>query len=403
MQKYIHEFMDHYLPKEEIVHRLPVTMPIEPFWESLTRARMDRRMLLPLLDQDDQLLYLVVNGSITRQSDEVAAFARRELDEDLSGMEDDLTSIMLEEALASAEVEGIVIPKDRARRLVRFHHRPVTLAEETVVNNYNAIAYMLEHLHEPLTIAVIQELAQILTVRRGQSTLTGYRRDNVSVARGRQVIYNPPDIYKIPSMMISLEDFIRESPLHPVLKACIAHYYLLYIYPYAEGNGRLARLVGTMMLMQGGYGFFRHASLSREVAAHQDDYEKAMTYVEQSGGDVTYFVDVASRMLAKSLTVMEDHLTHQVWGEKTLKEVEKSRLPKRLKKGVAWLINTRKEGVTVEEWKKKHRVSTETSRHDLLVLRDLAIVNRTMEGRKAVFLLQWGKKLNPIVWEEPEA
>ena len=51
MQKYIQEFMDHYLPKEEIVHRLPVTMPIEPFWESLTRARMDRRMLLRVCRQ----------------------------------------------------------------------------------------------------------------------------------------------------------------------------------------------------------------------------------------------------------------------------------------------------------------------------------------------------------------
>lgn len=398
MRQYIQEFMDHYLPKEEIVHRLPVSVPIESFWEQLTRARMDRRMLLPLLDQSDQLLYLVVNRSITQQSDQVAAFARRELEEDLSSMERDLTSVMLEEALASAEVEGINIPKDRARRLVRYRQTPVTQAEETVVNIYQAIVYMLEHLHEPLTLAVIEEMARLLTIRRGQNTLTGYRRENVSVVRGRQVIYNPPDTYKIPSMMLSLEDFIRESPIHPVLKACVAHYYLLYIYPYAEGNGRLARLVGAMMLMQGGYGFFRHAALSRQVAMNQDAYEKAMTYVENSGGDVTYFVDVTSRMLSASLKTMEHHLTHEVWGRKTLDAIEVSRLPKRLKKGCAWLLNNQKASVTVEEWKKKHRVSTESARHDLLFLRDMGLVDRTMEGRKAVFTIQWGKKLSPETW-----
>lgn len=396
MQQYIQQFMDNYLPKEEIIHRLPVSMPIEPFWESLTRARQEKRMLLPLLDQSDQLLYLVVNKTISNNSDKVANFARRELEADLSGMEEDISATMLEEALASAEVEGITIPRDRARRLVRYHQNPVTLAEETVVNNYAAISYMMAHLHEPLTLPVIEEMARLLTMRRGAPTLTGYRRENVSVARGRQVIYNPPDTYKIPSMMISLEDFIRESPLHPILRACIAHYYLLYIYPYADGNGRLARLVGAMMLIQGGYGFFRHAALSREVAMDQDAYEKAMTYVEQSAGDVTYFVDVTARMLAESLEVMEHHLSHEVWGKKTLSAVEKSRLPKRLKKGMAWLINTSKQDVTVEDWRKKHRVSTETARNDLLLLRDYNILSRTMEGRKAVFSIQWGKPIQPF-------
>ena len=55
-------------------------------------------------------------------------------------------------------------------------------------------------------------------------------------------------------------------------------------------------------------------------------------------------------------------------------------------KGVRWIIEKNLDHITVEEWKKKFKVVTETARKDLLLLCDENILEKTMDGRKAVFI-----------------
>ena len=55
-------------------------------------------------------------------------------------------------------------------------------------------------------------------------------------------------------------------------------------------------------------------------------------------------------------------------------------------KGVRWVIEKNPDHITVEEWKKKFKVVTETARKDLLLLCEENLLEKMMDGRKAVFI-----------------
>ena len=161
------------------------------------------------------------------------------------------------------------------------------------------------------------------------------------------------------------------------------------MHPFADGNGRTARALSYMMLIQSGYAFFRYFSISNLVAKERGKYYRAMANVEESEGDMTYFIDFYSGMLARSVQEMENHLTHHVLAGARLRELENSgQLNSRQLAGAKWLLEGDHERATVETWRKKYKIVTETARKDLLRLCECGVLERTMEGKKAVFLIQ---------------
>ena len=81
--------------------------------------------------------------------------------------------------------------------------------------------------------------------------------------------------------------------------------------------------------------------------------------------------------------------THHVLAGARLRELENSgQLNSRQLAGAKWLLEGDHERVTVETWRKKYKIVTETARKDLLRLCECGVLERTMEGKKAVFLIQ---------------
>ena len=141
-----------------------------------------------------------------------------------------------------------------------------------------------------------------------------------------------------------------------------------------------------MMLLQSGYDFFRYFSISGVVAEERGKYYRSMRNVEDSDGDMTYFIDAYSGMLARTVEQMEHHLKYHVLAGQKLKELEQNgTLSERQLKGAKWLLESSGSSVTVENWRKKYKVVTETARRDLLALCDAGLLVRELDGRKAVF------------------
>ena len=111
-----------------------------------------------------------------------------------------------------------------------------------------------------------------------------------------------------------------------------------------------------------------------------------MKNVEDSDRDMTYFIDSYSNMLTRGVQRMEEHLVRHVLSAEKLKVLaEHGTLNDRQLKGAKWLMESGQTSVTIEIWKKKYKVVTETARRDLLRLCENGLLTRTMEGRKAVF------------------
>lgn len=386
MQQLIDQFMERYLSRREIIHRLPVSMPIAKFWPVLQEERRRRSIPLPLTDQRGAPFWFVVNASVERQCDSVAALARRDAVFEIPALADRLDDAVIDEAVFSSMIEGAFTSREAAVGFLRRHRAPANKSEQMVKNNYDALTYVLEHLEEPVTEQMIIDIARIVTRDAAEDRVEGYRTGQVVVMGREEVVYTPPEASEVPRMMASLIRFIRESELHPVLKACIAHFYFVYVHPFGDGNGRTARALSYMMLLQSGYAFFRYFSISSMVAKERGRYYRAILNAEESEGDMTYFVDFYSDMLARSVAEMEKHLTHHVLAGQRLRQLQDACvLNERQLTGARWLLEGEGTNVTVEIWRKKYRVTTETARQDLLALTEQGVVERHMEGRRAVF------------------
>ena len=88
--------------------------------------------------------------------------------------------------------------------------------------------------------------------------------------------------------------------MNDLLKAAVIHFYVGYLHPYFDGNGRLARLLHLWYLVQQGYSSALFIPLSEYVEKSRRSYYNAYTLVEQNaalGGTLdvtpflTYFID----------------------------------------------------------------------------------------------------------------
>lgn len=90
--------------------------------------------------------------------------------------------------------------------------------------------------------------------------------ENAGAYRQRQVYiagstYTPPPGQAVPGRMAELAAWLARSAgdraagrgLHPVERAAHVHFYLADIHPFVDGNGRVARLLMNLLLMQAGY------------------------------------------------------------------------------------------------------------------------------------------------------
>lgn len=79
--------------------------------------------------------------------------------------------------------------------------------------------------------------------------LMGYRDDRVYIRNSRHV---PPPKEAVMDAMETLFNCIKQEP-SPAVRAVLGHYLFVFIHPYTDGNGRMARFLMNVMLASGGY------------------------------------------------------------------------------------------------------------------------------------------------------
>ena len=62
-----------------------------------------------------------------------------------------------------------------------------------------------------------------------------------------------PNYAKVPFLMVDFMDWLHSCNEHPIMVAALAHYKLVMIHPFIDGNGRTARLLMNLLLLQQGY------------------------------------------------------------------------------------------------------------------------------------------------------
>lgn len=391
MDAYISEYMERYLPKKEIIHRLPLTLPISQLWPALQKARREKSQDLPLHDASGKPYWWVLTDSITKQADEIISLARRDIVFSSPEFEAMFREAVIDEAVYSSIIEGAFTTKQEAREFIDNHREPKNKSEQMVKNNYDALTYVLEHIDAAITAQTIFDIYEIVTKNTLDADVpkNAYRNVGVVVQTGHgEIVHEAPKYTEVPALMSDLIAFIGNSELPPIIKSCVAHFYFVYVHPFVDGNGRTVRALSYMMLLQAGYEFFRYFSISSVIAEERGKYYRAIKSVEEDDNDMTYFIDYYSAMLARAIHAMDGRLLDRASLEKRMRDNEVLLTANsRLRTGIEWMMTSEKLSVTVEEWRKKFGVVNETARQDLLKLEKAGFVERKGNSRKYIFVI----------------
>lgn len=122
-----------------------------------------------------------------------------------------------------------------------------------------------------------------------------YRNDSVFVISDH-IEHSGFSAEKVPDVMKSLIAFANaEDNINDLVKAAIIHFYIGFVHPYFDGNGRMARLVHLWYLIQKGYRSALFVPFSSRIEKSRKQYYAAYTLIEENRNlsgkiDVTPFV-----------------------------------------------------------------------------------------------------------------
>jgi Fic family protein len=187
---------------------------------------------------------------------------------------------------------------------------------QEVINYRNALKY-LDSLEKDLRegwqydLSMLQKINEIVCDRLVDSDQRGVFRSTQAILKDDQtgeVVFRPPPAVEVPYLM---EDFFswfnsaEGKKSHPVLRAGIAHYYLVAVHPFVEGNGRSARTFATLVMFVEGYDVKKFFSLEEYFDKDSAQYYQSLFDADISQ-DLTPWLEYFTQAMAVELTRIKE-------------------------------------------------------------------------------------------------
>ena len=137
-----------------------------------------------------------------------------------------------------------------------------------------------------------------------------YRNHGEGIKKDDKIIYMAPNSLLVPSLMKSLFEFINKENLHPIILASIFHYYFVYIHPFSDGNGRMARFWVSLILTDWN-NKFKYIPIEEEIYLNQEKYYNS---IEQChiNGNANDFIEFMLNIIDSSLIKITQKTTQKL-------------------------------------------------------------------------------------------
>jgi len=111
-----------------------------------------------------------------------------------------------------------------------------------------------------------------------------FRRGEEGVFNGDQCIFMAPPAQFVPELMAQLFDWMNKEKdnVHPLIMSAVFHYEFVFIHPYSDGNGRMARLWHTALLSEW-KPVFEFIPIESQIEKFQDGYYDAIAKCHTNG------------------------------------------------------------------------------------------------------------------------
>jgi Fic family protein len=313
---------------------------------------------------------------------------------------------LIEEAIASSQLEGANTSRKAAKKMILEKKEPVNRGERMIINNYKAMQLIEEELkNKELSQDLLLQLHRIVaekdpeipTEDRGRFRIDA---DEVKVVDGsrQEIAHVAPAESFLQKELLRLIDFANDkeaaSFTHPLIKAIFLHFWIGYLHPFTDGNGRIARALFYWYLLRKNYWAISYIPISMIIKKSPSQYGMAYIYTEQDEGDLTYFYDYHIRKIIQALEEFDRYVKRKIIENKEIdKKVNREAdLNDRQKQLLHYLLS---ENDTVFTTMGTHsaiyNVSRVTAHKDLLRLEKLGYIFSRKVGRQRQYYL--GDKL----------
>ena len=230
------------------------------------------------------------------------------------------------DVLKSSEIEGELLNAEQVRSSIA-RRLGIDIAGMIAADRYveGVVEMMLDatqHFDQPLTEERLfgWHAALFPTGRSGMHKIVvGAWRDNpphdpmqvVSGPMGKETVhYEAPAAELLPDEMNTfLQWFNAIANTDPVLKAAIAHFWLVTIHPFDDGNGRIARAVADMQLARADGTAQRFYSMSAQIRKERNAYYTILEKTQRGDLDITEWLIWFLECLGHALNAPEEILS----------------------------------------------------------------------------------------------
>lgn len=224
---------------------------------------------------------------------------------------------------ASNKIEGIVTTATRIKQLCDQKTAPRNRDEEEISGYRDALSLIHEsYEYIPIKSSYILQLHQVL-YRYSQRGIGGrFKNTQNFIAEvrenGEQIVrFMPLDPFETPMAIETIcESFNREMDnceIDPLILIPAFIIDFLCIHPFNDGNGRMSRLLTTLLLYRAGYVVGKYVSLENKIektkASYYEALEKSDVNWNTEGNDITAFIKYILGTILAAYRDFEDRIT----------------------------------------------------------------------------------------------
>jgi len=392
-----------YLHWDDLRHREPPDgLTREGWWLALKIQRLIARQELPLVDGSGHSFNVVMADGVLEllQRVDSTLSGRIEVGEqvtDPASRDRYVVSALMEEAIASSQLEGASTTRRVAKDMLRSGRLPRTEGERMIANNYRAMTWVQQHQRDPVSRERVLMLHRILmegAIEPADAAGRLRRADEqvrvFDVTTG-EVVHVPPPAEELDTRLDRLVNLANDAVpgrfIHPVVRAIAVHFALAYDHPFVDGNGRTARALFQWVLLRNNYWLSEFLSPSVVANRAPAAYARAFQLTETDENDLTYFVQQQLDALDKAIQHLHKYLQRK---QQELKAAERllrddSDLNSRQLALLSHALRHADATYTMESHGSSHRIAYATARGDLLGLVRRRFLEKRRVGKRDVF------------------
>ncbi|MBP9877467.1 MAG: Fic family protein [Alphaproteobacteria bacterium] len=242
----------------------------------------------------------------------------------------------IESVGSSTRIEGAKLTDEQVERLLsKLEQKSFTTRDEQEVAGYadamdivyGSYAQVLltenhiKQLHGILLKYSIKDEEHRGTYKKITNHVEAFDVDGKSLG----VVFQTATPFETPSMMRELVEWynaqINEEAQHPLLLIGVFVVVFLAIHPFKDGNGRLSRILTTLLLLRAGYSYVPYSSMETVIEANKENYYLALRRTQQTIRAENQNWEAWLSFFLKTMVRQKDNLAQKVREERSLRDM----------------------------------------------------------------------------------